>query len=278
MISRFKVFALTFLAVVMIFSLASPSLSSAKEENALQVKVKTEDGHEIGLGTPKTKQNKKELKSQKEKNSKNNSVEQNITIDPLIAESTIEIPLELPDGYTVVLGEDEQGKTDGAAIIYNENNESVALFSSPVSKDKKLKVTSAKVTEDTTIELELDTNGQLVESSDLLVTLAATSFYSYFSSGSWITRDGVRSLSLYHKDYLFSGTTNDRAFKLGDSWNKITAKYSSSSYWYNTSGLNDQYNCHYGTIGQAKNPWNIEPARDDVSYATTLLYACNPPL
>ncbi|MBK5442243.1 MULTISPECIES: DUF2599 domain-containing protein [unclassified Peribacillus] len=26
-----------------------------------------------------------------------------------------------------------------------------------------------------------------------------------------------------------------------------------------------------------KNPWNLEPARNNVSYATTLGCACNPP-
>lgn len=52
--------------------------------------------------------------------------------------------------------------------------------------------------------------------------------------------------------------------------------YLTAANWSNTSGLKDQYDCHFNTIGSYKNPWNIEPGRPAVGYLKTVLAGCNP--
>jgi len=207
---------------------------------------------------------------------KGNSLEKKITINPSTSNSIIDIPLEINKGDYIVLSTNADGKSDGAATIYNKNNESVGLFLSPQIENKNdVEITDAKIINGDTIQLRIESE-DLTSSVTLATTLAATSYSSYFSSGKWITRSGVVSLSLTHKSYLHSGSTNDRILKLADSWNKVVKKHSDDKKWKNKAGLEDQYACHYNTISAAKNPWNIEPSRPNVGYAKTVLKACNP--
>lgn len=279
MSKRFKRIGLPFMVGILSLGLAFPSVSNAKKEDPVPIKLVTEQGNEIGFGIPKSKQDKKVKKELKNNSKKVNKdrIEQTITIEPT-ENPTIEVPLELPEGhYLVLLNEGEQG-IDGAAVIYNEDNESVALFSTPVAEDgEELEVVNAEIIEESKIQFELY-SGDFVEPKNLLVSLSSTSYSSYFEMGAWILRDSdyPRSLSLYHKPYLFEGSTNDRIFKLGDSWNKVVDRHNLSPYWSNETGLRDQYYCHFNTIAAAKNPWNIEPARPNVGYTATVLAGCNP--
>jgi Protein of unknown function (DUF2599) len=257
-----------FLFSLMVISSIFPSLTFAETPD----KVETEDGHEIGFGTPVLSTN---TESPKTELVEENIVEQTIVIEPSDNRITVEIPLELQNGEYIVLGEDEQGNSDGAAMIYNEENESIGILSSPVlENEENLNVVSVTKKDDNTLEYTLESDG-LSEPTTMLVTLAATSYSSYFSSGKWITRDGKISLSLTHKPYLLSGSTNDKMFKLSDSWNKVVAKHKSSSHWKNQTSLYNQYACHYG-YAPYKNPWNIEPWRPNVGLTKTIAKGCNP--
>ncbi|NMH70511.1 DUF2599 domain-containing protein [Bacillus sp. RO3] len=62
---------------------------------------------------------------------------------------------------------------------------------------------------------------------------------------------------------------------MADAWNKLYAVHSSSSNWYNTGGMKDQFDCH-ATYARTKSRWNLEPSRPNVSYAETVAKACNP--
>lgn len=268
-----KNFAISLLALVMVFSFSQPSFASTEEVS--QSTVKAEDGSELGFGTPKS-QAKSLLEFESRVNE--NTVEQIITIEPANSKSTLDVELELQDGDYIVLAKDEQGNADGAATIYNAQDESIGIVSSPVVENKEnLNISSVDLKDGNILQFSLESE-ELGEPSNVVVALAAPTYSSYFSSGTWINRDGLISLSMKHKKYLFSGSTNDRAMKVGDSWNKLKAKHSGNAKWKNTNGMRDQYYCHYGTIGAAKNPWNLEPARKDVGYAMTVRYGCNPPL
>src|SRR6478752_5483477 len=251
--------------------ISQPSFSQAKQIDNEQTKLITEDGNKIGFQKPSiTSKNSYSILSLN--NDLNTDVhkdegllKETISINPSQSNSTINIPFNIGDDERIILGKDENGKADGAAAIYNEKDDTIGIISTPTIEDEnKLKLESKDVNN--------------TEVNNLSVALAATYYSTYFSSGKWITRDGVVSLSLTHKPYLFGGTTNERSLKRSDSWNKVKAVHSGNSKWKNTSGLYDQYACHLGTIGSRKNTYNLEPARPDVSYAETLRYACNVPI
>lgn len=267
------------IASVTLFSINQPSFISAEEE----VKVTTEDGSKIGFGIPKLQSQYKSLSLASTENTletnsiiiNENTIEQTITIDTENSISIIEIPLDFSHGEYIVLGKDEQGNADGAALIFNKENESIGIISSPIiENEENLNITEVNVNNGDTLQFTVESLAS--EPTDLIMTMAATTYGSYFSKGEWITRDGDVSLSLTHKEYILSGTANDKIIKLVDSWNKVVDRHSVNSNWSNASGLHDQYSCHYNTIGRNKNPWNIEPSRPDKSYAATVYEGCNP--
>lgn len=278
MVENLKRFTLSFLTVVFVLSISVPLTSNAKNTNNFKT-VLTEENHKIGFGVPEVKSDSLfrntsknvEFNTQK----KGDSILQTITIHPASSNITIKIPLEFQNGEYLMLGEDELGNSDGAAMIYNEEHESIGILSSPVlGNEENLNVVSVTKKDDNTLEYNLESDG-LSEPTTMLVTLTATSYSSYFSSGKWITRDGLISLSLTHKPYLLSGSTNDRMFKQADSWNKVVAKHRSNSRWRNQNSLYNQYICHYGYVTY-KNPWNLEPSRPDVGLVKTIAKRCNP--
>ena len=278
MLENFKKVSISALALVMVAGVGQPLLANA--EATSDNTVTTEKGESVSIGAPLLKSKARSIAPSLEFSSEKsgNTIVQTITIDSSTPDSSIVIPFELNSGDYIALAEDSQGNTDGAATIYDASEDSLALIFSPVSDDdSQLKITSAEVIDGDTLKLNLDTTNQTT-ATNLAVTFAATAYSDYFSSGIWEPRDGTHeTLSLMHKPYLFSGTTNDRAMKVGDSWNKIVDKHSGSVMWHNTGGMQDQYNCHYNTVGAGKNPWNLEPDRQDLSYVDTVANKCNPP-
>lgn len=275
MSSYVKKFLVSFFTLVVVFGLSQSLFVNANELE--KTTVEAEDGSVIGIGKPKSTEPLSK-KVQAENKVNGNAVTQTITIDTETSTTTLDVPLELEEGNYVVLGKSEQGEADGAALIYNAEGESIGVISAPVVENAdEIEISSVKVENGDTLKFELETL-ELEGPTDIVVTAAATTYSSYFSSGTWITRDGAYpiSLSMKHKSYLFSGTTNDRLMKIIDSWSKLKSKHSGHSKWKNAGGMEDQYNCHYNTIGSAKNPWNLEPARPNVSYAATVAAACNP--
>jgi hypothetical protein len=121
-----------------------------------------------------------------------------------------------------------------------------------------------------------------------LVSLSSAEIFSYtysdfFSStGTWMMNGSLRALELYPDfslsawtDNLGMGTAVNDAIAAQQSWLQVKDMHSSSSYWGNESGLENQYKCH-SAFARTKTPWHIEPARADVGYAATVLAACNP--
>lgn len=107
---------------------------------------------------------------------------------------------------------------------------------------------------------EADTTDGNVSAGGAISTRVVT-FSSFFKSGSWITRDGVISLSLMPRDGGIGNEGSDRT------WGTVYARFSPSSNWKNTSVMRQQYNCHFW-YGMIKTPWNLEPSKTSINPIT----------
>lgn len=89
--------------------------------------------------------------------------------------------------------------------------------------------------------------------------------FTYFSSVSWITRNGVRSLSVnpykpFSIDRQNSWYELARYFQYHPLYTEISNPTKFTS-------LQNQYYCHVDFAKGFKTPWNIEPATPDKGYA-----------
>lgn len=225
------------------------ALASSDEANV----ITTEDGKKVGIGKPKIKSVKSNLRAG---NSKKNDLEYQevingndlkhiITVDPSSTNVTVEIPFEFENEEYVVLTQDEEGKNNGSGNIYNKNNESIGVVSTQIIEDQENLNLDATIKNDNVLELDIETDN--LQPIEIELFASATYYSTYFSSGSWITRssDYPISLSLKHKPYL-TGASNAVAAdaRMNDAW--------------------------------AKNPWNLEPGRPNLSYSKTVTAGCNP--
>lgn len=97
--------------------------------------------------------------------------------------------------------------------------------------------------------------------------------YAYFSSLSWITRDGVVSLSLnpydpYTIDKEAGWSEAARYFQYHPIYTAISnpSKFMS---------MYNQYVCHVDFAKGIKTPWNIEPIKPDKGYWQFVASGCN---
>ncbi|OFL49592.1 MULTISPECIES: DUF2599 domain-containing protein [unclassified Nosocomiicoccus] len=106
-----------------------------------------------------------------------------------------------------------------------------------------------------------------------------TNFSNYYSSGSWITRSGKISLSLYPKNIAYAKPSNAivRAHYVKYRWDTVYNKYKNNSRWKNTASMKAQLNCHADYAKGLKTPWNLEPWRKQTNYAIVLRHSCNAP-
>lgn len=96
---------------------------------------------------------------------------------------------------------------------------------------------------------------------------------AYFSSGNWINRDGVWSLSLMPRESLFSGSVAGTLSRLNAAWNTVETQFSSDDQWtdysWSSDTLRTQFFCHARYI-LLKTPYNLEPSKE-----TTNIITCN---
>lgn len=176
---NFKRIATVSLASLIAFSAIQPAPLAA--EKSIYSTINTEAGLEISFGEPTVNTtafqafslfNSEVLLSKTEK--VDNSLEQNITIKPTQVNSKINIPLEMNDDFYLVLGEDEYGNTNGAALIYDAEGTSVGVINSPVSDNPDLKVVDAEILDGQTIQLDLESTQEITEDSNLMIKATAT--------------------------------------------------------------------------------------------------------
>lgn len=273
MVSIFKKSTMAALGTLLVVGFNQTALASTAE-------ITTEGGNRIGVGVPKSQsspvlylgEDSNPLESKI--NQSQDRVKRTITIDPSSTDTTVEIPFEFRDGEYLVLGKDSKGDTNGSANIYNKEGKSLVIVSVKATENKT-DLIDAEVKNGNTLVLNVQAD-TLTQPTNVEVVAAATYYSTYFSSFAWITRDGVKSLSLTPTSYTLNAPDpGEAAVRMIDSWNKLYAVHSSSSNWYNTGGMKDQYECHYN-FAKAKTPWNLEPSRPDVSYTATVAALCNP--
>lgn len=199
----------------------------------------------------------------------------NISLIPSVAETTVQVPIELNKGEFVVLYKNELGRTFNSGNIYNKNNHSLGIIHAElVNNDGKAQLIST-VINDNTLELKVKTKN-LSQMVHIQVKINATTFSTYFNNSEWINRNGITSLSLTQKNDITSSINSDlnKVIKI-DAWDKIKSIHNSNINWYNSDGMQDQFDCHFD-FAKKKALWNLEPNRPDVDYFSTVLASCNP--
>lgn len=97
-----------------------------------------------------------------------------------------------------------------------------------------------------------------------LTTLYSARALTYFKSVGWITRNGVRSLSVNPKNPFTVNKSN--------SWRELAnffrnhPMYTSINNSTKYSSTKNQYDCHVDLARGFKTPWNLEPVKRDKGY------------
>jgi len=87
-------------------------------------------------------------------------------------------------------------------------------------------------------------------------------YYDYLTKSFWITRNGIKSLSIYPINLAWGPAGINKAWaalKRFHSWNKE---------WYNEDSLYKQFMCHVNFAGSMKTLWNIEPSKTSINPIT----------
>lgn len=198
-----------------------------------------------------------------------NGIEQSIKIDPTSNNETYKIPFYFQNGESIKVEE------DGSAVIYNKNKESIAIVMPTEAKSQSGEILEVNTTLKNGNTLEYYVNfKEEVSPVTIKNTTTSYTFSQYFSSGNWIVRDGIVSLSLEPTNTLTKLIVN-HAIRT-DSWNKVKDTFSGDSQWGNTGSMQNQYLCHLDFAKSFKTPWNLEPHRPDVGYLKTVAASCNP--
>ncbi len=108
-------------------------------------------------------------------------------------------------------------------------------------------------------------------------SMIATRGYTYFTSLSWITRNGELSLSMMPQDpvSLLDETKMNAAWAEAVRFFEHHPLYTAIN---NSSKYNSMYNqfvCHVKWPNALKTPWNLEPIKEDKGYAGFVLSGCN---
>lgn len=200
-----------------------------------------------------------------------------------MAPTSFAFQLNLPEGsYADFTPSSVEGeKAEGSISIYNSDGIIQSGLINPVATDANGNIvdTSYRIKGDE-IVFDVEHNKSAVD-YPVCVSVQAVSFgfTDFFSSGQWITRDGVKSLSLTRR--TDNGSWNSSSGSIGATligemaWETVYNRFRYQSCWYNTNGLKDQFMCHV-SWAMNKSPWNLEPSRPDVGYAATVAASCNP--
>ncbi|MEI4768804.1 DUF2599 domain-containing protein [Psychrobacillus sp. FJAT-51614] len=276
----FRKFVVGLLGITIVFNLYQVT-ASAKETITY---ISTEEGTKIGVDMPiikstsavsvsKNKSNSGESKYELTMNKEQNSVTVSFLIAPSLNGSTLEIPLVLTNGESVVLMKGQEDKIISAGNIYNKDKRSIGVISTKVDNNQEKINITQKMNDNKSLIINIGANKK---SLNVQVDLAVSNYSTYFSAFSWITRGGKESLSLSHKPYLTD--TDDyllSSVKRIDAWDKVVSLHGQDVKWSNTNGLKNQFDCHY-YFAKQKDSWNIESSRKDVGYMKTVFAGCNP--
>lgn len=103
-------------------------------------------------------------------------------------------------------------------------------------------------------------NNNLLENNDTGITPYRIDNGTWIGRAYWITRDGVKSISIY-PNISKSGFTGAKA------WTELKANFKGYADWKNETVLKKQFDCHV-RYGKLKIPWNIEPSKTSINPIT----------
>lgn len=193
------------------------------------------------------------------------------------AENLIKYKFSLPADSTISFALDGYGEKDNSFVIFDKGGRLIGYTSilKAVDQDGNEIISDISISNNI-IQQRFDKNINLdnisvdFEVYALQTTVdRANSFNDNFSKSEWISRAEGVSLSLYP---IYAFPTNSAMYA---AWDTVVSKHSGDSHWSNENGMKDQFHC-YNDFASAKRPWNLEPWRPDVGYASTIAAGCNP--
>jgi len=95
----------------------------------------------------------------------------------------------------------------------------------------------------------------------------------------WLTRSDGITLSVHYKPeamYISADNGNIVAAYAANAFDVLRNRHIGDTHWNNSASMSAQFHCHYLTIGNLKNPWNLEPWRTETNLLKTISKACNP--
>jgi len=174
--------------------------------------------------------------------------------------------------YTSTGGYEEEVKEENLITIQEEiisiNSElqtlkieyDEAIQNNNTLKQTQLIFTANKLLDKLVIEFKKlensdgDYNNNFIRSKRSTMSNSDGEYYDYFTKSFWITRNGIKSLSIYPINLPWSAPGINKA------WAAIKRFHSWNSEWYNENSLYKQFMCHVNIAGSWKTPWNLEPS------------------
>ena len=241
------------------------------------------DGNRIQIGVPQVPTEKGtkhrsfgNLNFQYKQIIEQHQVTQTVTLMPsgvYKGNAVLEIPLILPNGYSIQWGKENTVATNRMGNIYDPSKRSVGLiYIEPIQNVVQGKVTTTltkgswKITASPT---------DLNKPVELKIHLQATNYSTYYQETKWIQRGAMESLSIVYKKSAISNSRGIDQIIVTDMWDKLVDKHQKDLKWGNEKGLKNQFSCHF-YFATEKKEWNIEPIRKSDDYWTTIMKSCNP--
>ena len=254
------------------FDLEEKTISLENEEDGLDIQIEIpnpEEVDEIILDNDQIIFSNKDEDYDTVVENIDGGVRQIINIESREAPSEYEFKMELE------VGDFLEKQEDGSAVVKNLDGEIKTTIFKPWAKDAN----------GTELETYYEINGSTLiqkinlESKDIVFPVVADPIWcgNAIRSVSWITRNGVRSLSI-RPTWCGAWGSSANIYQTVQSWREVlnktpwhTRRWNSSTYasmWY-------QYACHV-YYAKYKLTWNLEPSRPNVGYWGTVRRGCNP--
>lgn len=271
---------MTIIRTIILFFIASITLfggtasANVTNNNAF---ITSKDGSNLSFGPPKVLNNSPFIHFPKDiiKEKKDAAWTQSFTVLPSTTSISIELPFKFSNEEYITLYKDPSGKKFNAGHIFNKKNESLGLFFISIEKiQNKLQLTT-NVRDKNILELKIETK-KLLEPVSITIEVTSPDINTYFDNNDWIKRGNLHSVSMKPSSYLLTSANYEiSTLKRLDAWNKLVEIHKTNEKWSNIEGLQNQFDCHFN-FAKTKGEWNLEPARRNVGYFSTVMSSCNP--
>ena len=267
---------ITILLIIVISLALFGSTASASVLNN-KAFITIENGNDISFGPTKVLKNSPYIYFSKEilKEKEDSTWTQSFTVLPSTTSISLELPFKFSNKEYITLYKDPSGKKFNAGHIYNNKNESLGLFFISTEKiQNKLQLTT-NVRDKNILELKIETK-KLLEPVTITIEITSPDIDKYFDNNDWINRGNLHSISMKPSNYLLASANYEiSTLKRLDAWNKLVEVHKTNEKWSNIEGLQNQFDCHFN-FAKTKGEWNLEPARKNVGYFSTVMSSCNP--